>query len=364
MWQNAIGADGIFDDNDQFIEDADDFVNHPERNGFVRVRFHWSEDPQKDEEWYNQQKKDLNFDTRLINQELDLVFVGSTSCIFDDDYLSKLTPQKPIDRIKLKHGATMNLFVNRNNLDKTDFLLIGCDTAKSLAGDYSAIEIFSYGTFTQIGEYFDRLGSLTKYSDIIMQLVDILEPLMNNRLILCIENNSIGAAIIENLENAEKDYIQYLYSPSPDKYLGINTNSKTKTAMVSHLYDLISEDPDNIKSSDLINQLNIIERKSNGSISAQSGYNDDLFMSCGLCAYVKKLSALEYEPLLGISTLMSQQNAARKITSALAISQDQINTSDKISVKYNKEEGGMEYLIYEDKEDSDDLNIETPFAFL
>ena len=368
MWQNAIDSKDIFDENDQVIDEYGDFVNNQERNGFVRIKFHWSEDKTKGDDWYNEQKRDLNFDTRLINQELDLVFVGSTNCIFDDDFLSKLSAQSPVDRIKLPHAAVLNMFNHRNDLDKTDYLIIGCDTAKSLAGDYNALQLYMYSNMSQVGEYFGKLGSLTKYSECIMALIDVLAPIMNNRLILAIENNSIGTAIIENLENetndnsTNTDYMQYIYSPSPEKYIGLNTNAKTKSAMVSYLYDYIIDEPQNIKSSDLINQLNIIERKINGSISAQSGYHDDLFMSSALCAYVRRLSSLEFEPLLGVSTVLQQQRHAGQINSAITVNSSAIQGS--VQARYNQEEGGIEYMIYDNIEDGGTDDYDTPFSFV
>ncbi len=95
MYQFGVDSDLVFDDQDQFTADADELIDHPERNGFVRVSFHWSEDPAKDDVWYQQQRRDLNFDQRMINQELDLLFVGSTKCIFEDDYLALLKSVKP-----------------------------------------------------------------------------------------------------------------------------------------------------------------------------------------------------------------------------------------------------------------------------
>ncbi len=364
MWNNAIDSDLIFDDNDLIVEEeAPVIVDDPEKNGFIKIRFHWSEDPEKGEEWYQEQRKDLNFDTRNINQELDLVFVGSTRCIFDDDLLSRLLPSKSIDRLKLIHTCNINLYLNRLNFDVTDYFIIGIDTAKSLTGDYNAIQIFSYANFIQCGEYFGKLGSITKYSDVIISLIDILAPIVNNRIILAIENNSIGTSIIENLENAntkDKNYSQYIYSPEPNKYIGINTNTKTKGLMVSHLYNLITDNPKCINSSDLINQLNIIERKINGSISAQSGYNDDLFMSAALCAYVRKISALEFEPLLGVSTILQEKTHIQKIQNALKTSLIQ-NVSPGIAIRYNQEEGGIEYIIDDNNDDGNDSEFFTIF---
>lgn len=358
MYNNAVSAESLFDENCCLLPNADEIVNDPTNNGFVKIRFHWSEDPAKDQNWYQEQCRDLNFNSRSINQELDLVFVGSTNCIFEDDFLAKLKVQSPVDDIKLPHVTNLKLFVNKDQLDPNDYLLIGIDTAKSITGDYSAIEIFKYSNFEQVGEFYAKLGSLTKYSEIIKKVIDALDVIMHGRIILCIENNSIGTSIIESLENDDNNkYLQYIYSPNPEKYIGINTNSKVKPTMISFLYDYVTHAPSSLKSEGLINQLNLIERKVNGTISAKSGSHDDLFMAAALCAYVKKLSSLEIEPLLGVNTQIQIQQNTQKIKNVISFSNFKQSTSNGISISYNKEERGIEYNIMpisEDDEDYDD----------
>jgi len=374
MHNFAVDSDDIFDEDEIFNEFADGFVDNPERNGFVRVTYHWSEDPSKNIEWYNQQCRDLNFDKRLINQELDLVFVGSTNCIFDDEFLSQLKSIKPTKIIPFSHATHLKLFTD--NFDTGDFYLIGADTAKSLVGDYNAIEIFSYSEFIQIGEYFGKLGSITKYSQVLMEIVRFFHSLVGDRIILCIENNSIGSAVIEDLENADDgfDYLQYVYTPVsisnkmkdgsliraqkvPSQF-GINTNSNSKSKMVSFLYDYLTKNPSCVKSSDLINQLNVIERSVNGSIRAQYPYHDDIFMSGALCAYAKKLSSLDYEPLLGTSTFVQQKQQTNVYKSLISVNSV---GGQNITQIYNEKEGGLEYIDdsidYDDSPSSDMFSV-------
>ena len=297
MWNNSVCSDDIFDENGNFIKNSDIFVNDASKNGFIKTVYHWSEDPSKDNNWYESQKRELNFDTRSINQELDLLFIGSTSCIFDDEFLSNLSPKKPTSIVELNHFSKLKLY---EEIDNLDYYIIGVDTAKSLTGDFCAIEIFSYRDFNQVGEYFGRIGSLTKYSEVVEQVIRYVAKRSNNRFILAIENNSIGSAVVEYLEN--NGYGSYIYSDKSDKFIsGITTGVKTKDTMISLFYDYINKHPKNIKSSDLINQLSVIEKRANGSISSKSGHNDDLFMAASFCAYVKKMTILDIEPLLNYS---------------------------------------------------------------
>ena len=129
MWNNSLDSDDIFNEDESLVENVDQLVAAPDKNSFVKIKYHWSEDPTKTEDWYLQQKRELNFDTRSINQELDLIFIGSTNCIFTDEFLSNLEPKKPIENIKLSHFSALKLY---SELDPNQYYLVGVDTAKSL----------------------------------------------------------------------------------------------------------------------------------------------------------------------------------------------------------------------------------------
>lgn len=321
MWSNAIDSNDIFNEDETIVDNVETHLKAPDKNSFIKIKYHWSEDPTKDEDWYVEQKRELNFDTRSINQELDLKFIGSTSCIFDDDLLSNLQSRKPKELIKLGHYSTLKLF---SYLDPNEYYIIGVDTAKSLTGDYCAIEVFEYNSFKQVAEFFNRTGSLTKFTEIIVQVVKYIAERTNNRFVLAIENNSIGTAIIENLENLSEsdsiDYINYVFSNSKDEFkYGINTNVKTKDQMVTIFYDYINDDPSIIKSSDLIDQFSVIEKRANGSVAAKSNQHDDLFMASCFCAYLKKQTLLDskYLPLDSVQKKQEESIEDRLISNII-----------------------------------------------
>lgn len=129
MWENSLDSDVLFNEDESLVENASELVANPDTNSFIKICYHWSEDPSKSDDWYLQQKRELNFNTRSINQELDLMFIGSTNCIFDDDYLSSLQPKKPIETVKLSHFCNLKIY---SKLDPNQYYLMGVDTAKSL----------------------------------------------------------------------------------------------------------------------------------------------------------------------------------------------------------------------------------------
>ena len=268
--------------------------NNPYRNTFVRIRIHWSEFPQYDEQWYEEQKRELGYYTsvegrRRVNQELDLMFLGSEAALFPDEILSELQPQKPIKYIPLSYGASLKVFKDFN---PNKYYLIGIDTAKSIAGDYSAIEIFEADTFEQVAELKYRFGMVDRFVDAIKQLIQIMyNDYQIRNFKLFIENNSFGNQVVEALLNDTMfDYSSYMYyqlKKSGSIDYGITTTGKTKELIIDALYEAILENPSRIKSQDLISELHVIEKKGQ-KIAAAKGYHDDLFMAASFAAFGRK----------------------------------------------------------------------------
>lgn len=211
----------------------------------------------------------------------------------------------------MPHFTKLDVYAKEIPLD--DYYLIGVDTASSLSNCYSAIEVFSYRNFEQIAELKIRIGSLTKYGDIVDGVFKYFHNLVGNKIILCIENNSIGKSIIESLLYHVPDfnYIPFIWKPKDKDEFGVNTNAKTKDLMIAFLYELITENPLCIRSSELISQLHTIERNASGLISSKSF--TDMFMASAFCAYVRKLTLLEIMPQLSFSCEQLENNLTNHV---------------------------------------------------
>ncbi len=64
MFNNSVDSDEIFDEDEQLRPDHLACINDKSRNGFVSVKYHWSET--RSEEWYQEQVRELNFDMRRV----------------------------------------------------------------------------------------------------------------------------------------------------------------------------------------------------------------------------------------------------------------------------------------------------------
>ena len=140
---------------------------------------------------------------------------------------------------------------------------------------YSAIEVYSFKDFEQVGELAIRLGSLSQYSDIVMAAANYFAEKTGGRILLCIENNSIGKAIVEAV--AESNLVYYMYHDKDkiDQHgivteWGINTNGRTKPIMTSEMYAHINNHPSTFHSQELIDQLNSLERNNAGQVTSKA----------------------------------------------------------------------------------------------
>jgi hypothetical protein len=219
--------------------------------------------------------------------------------LFPDEVLSSFEPKKPIDTLNLKYGASLKIFQEPK---EDDYLVIGVDTAKSLTGDYSAIEIFDGATFTQIAELKHRFGMVERFAEVLKDVVKIfISQYKIRKLKLFIENNSYGNQVVESLINdTEFDYTPLIYCEtrkSGEVVYGITTTGKNKETIINCLYELITDKPQRIKSQDLINELHTIEKKGQ-KIAAAKGYHDDLFMAAAFAAYGRNILIKNNELIL------------------------------------------------------------------
>ena len=229
-----------------------------------------------------------------------MLFIGSSNCVFSDDFLSDLHPSKPIDQVSTPHLSKLKIFKEFN---KKNFYLIGIDSARSLVGDFAVIEVYDYINFEQVAEFSARLGSITKFIEIIKFVLRYIYDQVGDRFLAGIESNAIGGAVIDALADDEDfDFSPFIYetvnAKTNNRQYGIATTAKSKDMMVSLIFEAFNANPSNIHSANLISQLSVIERKANGTVSAASNQKDDLFMASSFCAYIKKLAFLDIEPLI------------------------------------------------------------------
>lgn len=64
MYNRSVDTDELFDENEKLIDNHKEIIANPTKNGFVSIKYHWSEI--YDDAWYQEQVRELNFDSRRI----------------------------------------------------------------------------------------------------------------------------------------------------------------------------------------------------------------------------------------------------------------------------------------------------------
>lgn len=300
VYQNSVKFDDIYDYENKKLHDnyQQEFLK-PEKNSFISVVLHWSEF--RTQEWYEQQRKELNFNQRKISQELDLSFLGSDTCIFDDNIIAALIPKKRYSKITLPYGCEFDLYDDINPEEK---YYLGVDTAMSTGSgsDYSAIVLTQASTGRPIGEFHGRFSVVKRYGQVVKALIKALKSihgLNSDSLCVVVERNSIGKEVVEELiyDDSNFDYEEFLFYEELDngeRIPGLYTSNSGKMGqgkrdkMFIELMNYTNKQPFAIFGPLLIDELRNLEQKSSGRIEASKNQHDDLVMAWNFCLYARK----------------------------------------------------------------------------
>lgn len=309
--QRSVRFDDIYDyENRKLYEGYEAELNDPDKNAFISMKILWS-DTHRTQDWYDAQCKELNFNQRKINQELDLVFLGSSTSIFSDDVIGKLVPKKESHKMQLPYGNNMVMF---SDLIPGELYLLGVDTAMSagINSDYSALSLVHAKSGQEVGAWKGKFSVVKKFAALVKAAVKglhLLYDVDDSTLKVIIERNSIGKETVEELvyndtDKDDFDYESYLFleevknakgEPTGDYTHGLYTSNAGKMGagkrdvMFNELMNQVNARPDFFHSDLLIDELRNLEQKANGRIEAMRGQHDDIVMAYNFCLYVRRL---------------------------------------------------------------------------
>lgn len=159
---------------------------------------------------------------------------------------------------------------------------IGVDCSEGLKQDYStAVVLDSNGE--QVAEFRNNAIKPYQYTDV----VNVLGR-WYNKAKLTVEKASGGHSVIERLRK-EKQYMNMTKYKTYNEFkrtimrVGFDTNNKTKSLMVNDCREWFDKGLINIKSKNLLEEMQVFIAKDNGSMSAVNGSHDDLVMALCLC---------------------------------------------------------------------------------
>ena len=300
VYQNSVKFDDIYDyENKKLHDNYQQEFSKPEKNSFISVVLHWSEF--RSQEWYDLQRKELNFDQRKISQELDLSFLGSNSCVFSDEIIAQLIPKKRFSKITLPYGCELNLF---DEIDPNEKYYLGVDTAMSAGSgsDYSAMILARASDGKPVGEWHGRFAVVKRFAQVVKATVKslkIIYGLGSDNLNVVIERNSIGKETVEELiyDDSNFDYEEYLFyetTEQGEKVPGLYTSNSGKMGqgkrdkMFNMLMTYVNEKAFTISGPLLMDELRNLEQKVNGRIEASRNQHDDVVMAWNFCLFARR----------------------------------------------------------------------------
>ena len=122
-------------------------------NNFHLTTLPWDVHPDRDQEWYKKETK--NMSTRQIAQELECNFNMSGETVIHTEDIEKIS--KTICEPHHKAGFDRNYYI-WEDFDPTQSYLLVADVARGDGKDYSAFQVINVTQMTQAAEYQGRLS--------------------------------------------------------------------------------------------------------------------------------------------------------------------------------------------------------------
>lgn len=259
-----------------------------EMNNFNAIRLAWDVHPERDQEWFEKETK--NMSKREVAQELLCNFNMSGDTLLSGDDLKTLN-EKIIEPI-YKTGFDRNLWIWETYEPKKQYFLTA-DVARGDGKDSSTFHIFNTETMEQVAEYKGKVP-LDMFASLIYETSKEY-----GFCLTIVENNSIGMSVLDKLRDMEHPNLYWSRKTSHeavDQYLaehqttatpGFSTTVKTRPLIIAKLEELIRNNNIKINSVRLINEFKTFVWN-NGKAEAMRGYNDDLVMACAIASWIRE----------------------------------------------------------------------------
>lgn len=254
-------------------------------NGFKPVRVEWTEHPDRDEKWAEQQRQllgDLKF-----RQEILMDFLGSADTLINPNAIRNMAVKRPIFE---KDGVCV---YEAPVKDGKALYVIIVDTAEGIGSDYSAFSVIRIDEmpYKVVARFRDNKTPPLLYPNIIHRWAKEY----SDAFVLIETNKSEQVAYI--LHN-EIEYENLLYIQRKNdgqmvsagfgttrNHLGVFTDRKVKKVGCSMLKTLIENSKLIVNDADTISEFStFIEKR--GSYAADEGKNDDLVMTLVLFGWL------------------------------------------------------------------------------
>lgn len=260
----------------------DEFGNEQElgRNGFFPFKAHWSEHPERDAKWAEEERSRIG--EERFRREHEVEFLVFDETLINSIKLASLEGKEP----KMKMGQCRWY----KNVSPKCTYLVSLDPSLGTGSDYGAIQVMEIPTFIQVAEWHHNLTPIQGQVRILRDICKYIETQCRNRgsepsIYFSVENNTVGEAALVAINEMGEETIPGLFMSEPIKKghvrrfrKGFNTTHAAKISICAKLKHLVESDRMTINSRALISELKTFVAKG-VSFEAKSGSNDDLVSS-------------------------------------------------------------------------------------
>jgi len=247
------------------------------RNAFVPIRITWDENPDRNQEWLEDQRKNLG--EVKFNQEIMVQFLGSSKTLISGEKMATVPFFEPI--------FISNCLKMYEKPIKGHSYACTVDTSRGQHLDYSAFVVFDISEvpYKVVATFKDNTIGLSSYPYMIMNTVK-----QYNDAYCLIEINDAGQEIA-NVLFYEFEYGNVYFTVKENVtegqgYPGVRTTKRVKSVGCSVLKELVEQDQLLLNSFDIIQELNGFEQKGVSYAASDTNINDDLTTCLWLFAWL------------------------------------------------------------------------------
>lgn len=250
------------------------------RNGFFPFKAHWSEHPDRDAKWAEEERSRIG--EERFRREHEVEFLVFDETLINSIKLASLEGKEP----KMKMGQCRWY----KNVSPKCTYLVSLDPSLGTGSDYGAIQVIEIPTFIQVAEWHHNLTPIQGQVRILRDICKFIETQCRKRgtepsIYFSVENNTVGEAALIAINEMGEETIPGLFMSEPIRKghvrrfrKGFNTTHASKISICSKLKHLIESNRLTINSRALISELKTYIAKG-VSFEAKTGSNDDLVSS-------------------------------------------------------------------------------------
>lgn len=267
-----------------------------EQNEFVPVELPWYVHPDRDEQWFEEEKAKIlpAKGERGVASELLCNFAASGDTFLPSDTIDRLYGYVE-DPIEYYHN-NRDVWVWKRSVSNHKYL-IAADIARGDGEDFSAFVVLDTETDEIVADYKAKIPT-DQFADLLVEV-----GMKYNMAIICPEKNNVGYATILKLKqnNYPNLYYEKLHknihtvvstADIGNELPGITINPKNREKMYSKLEEVLRNDYVSTKSKRIFEELQTFIWKKNKP-QAQKGYHDDLVSALNIAVNIYEVSGMQ-----------------------------------------------------------------------